>query len=186
MSVNLIKSYLGVLMSQINLSKGIPSYEKFQLIQKELVAFIMAEDIEATDEDVIRDFLNSKSHDEDLVDYTCEWLTTVIRSGKLTETIDIIHQKGIGGVRIENPFDIPYLSDEIWQKVESWRLRGIIPYDVVERLLVGLRNMDVRDWDEQEVSGLVANLLAPAFDAQSEEQEDLMVFEDQISESLYC
>ena len=94
--------------------------------------------------------------------------------------------KSIGGVRIENPFDIPYLSDEIWQKVESWRLRGIIPYDVVERLLVGLRNMDVRDWDEQEVSGLVANLLAPAFDAQSEEQDDLMVFEDQISASLYC
>jgi hypothetical protein len=173
-------------MSKVEPINYIPSYENFQKVQAKLVGFIMAEDIEATDDDVIREFLIAQGYEDTLVDYTCDWLTTVIRSGKLTETIDIIHQKSIAGVRIENPFDIPYLSDEIWKKVESWRLRGIIPYDVVERLLVGLRNMDVRDWDEDEVSDLVANLLAPAFDTKSAEQEDLLVLEDKISESLYC
>jgi hypothetical protein len=163
----------------------IPSYEEFEIVRQKLANFILLEGHEATDEDIIRDYLVSEGYTEGLVEYTCAWLENVVRSGKATETLDMIQQKSVTGIRIENPFDRPYISDPIWNKIESWRIRGILPADVVERLLVGLRNMDVRDWEEEDVNSLVANLIAPAFDEEAE-QEDLMVYESKISEEFYC
>lgn len=165
-------------------SLSIPTGDQKQLIRQNLADFIISQGHEATDEDIIRDYLFGCGHSEEMVDSTCEWLEMVIRSGKATETLDLIQQTMVAGVRVENPFDRPYLSDKLWKKIESWRLRGILPADVVERLLVGLRNVDVRDWEEEDVKDLVANLLAPAFN--DPEIEDLKVYENCITESFYC
>ena len=159
--------------------------EIFDCIRKKIANFLLLDGHEPTDEDLIREFLSDQGYDEDTIDLTLEWLADVVRSGKATETLDMIQQSGITGIRVENPFDKPYLSDIIWNKIESWRIRGILPADVVERLLVGLRNMDVRDWDEEEVRSLVANLIAPAFDEYST-QEDLKGYESKIINDLYC
>lgn len=160
------------------------SFDDKAALQSQLAHFLISQGHDATDEDVVRDFLADLGHTDDVVDETCDWLGRVVTSGKATESLDMLHQNMVSGLRIENPIDRPYLPDLIWKKIEGWRLRGILPADVVERLLIGLRNVDVRDWEEEDVKGLVANLIAPAFERC--EKEDLKVYERKISGSYYC
>lgn len=172
-------------MPVVSSVENFPSYDEFEQIQKKIAEFIILGGHEITDEFLIRDFMLSEAMTEREIEYTCDWIENVVRSGKAIETLDMIYQKSVKSVRVENPFDQPYLSDEMWKKIESWRLRGIIPNDVVERLLVGLRNMDVRDWEEDEVKELVANLIAPAFSTE-EEFADFAVYDAKITEQFYC
>lgn len=159
-------------------------------LQKMVAVFLMSEGIEATEYDVVSEYLDTLDVKESEREAVFEWLERIVRSGKPTESLDMIHQASISGIRIENPFDRAYMSDRLWKKIEGWRLRGILPADVVERLLIGLRNIDVRDWEDDDVRGLVADMLAPAFHSSNskdqKKQKDLRAFEKKIDSSFYC
>lgn len=171
-------------MSVQNFQTSCGNDDNLICLRKEVASFIRLIGLDATNENLIREYLEGSGYEQVLVDDTCEWLNLVFLSGRSSEVLDMIQQQDIDGLRVENPSDQQYLSDKIWRKISSWQMRGILPSDVVERLLIGLRNIDVRGWEEEEVSELVANLIYPGLDSYS--KIDFRFYEETVTGGFYC
>ena len=62
-------------------------------------------------------------------------------------------------LRVANPIETAFLSDELWQGLQVCRIRGLLNDDLMERLLDGMRSIDSRDWDEEDANALLIELL---------------------------
>lgn len=130
------------------------------LVVKQLANYIHSgrqEDELATIE--VRDELIACGFPEQEVYRAYAWLDQANRSGVLTESLAML-QPQVNGSRVINPIEKAYFSDELWRRIQVCRVRGLLSSDIVERLLEGMRTMDTRDWDEEDISSLINELLS--------------------------
>lgn len=92
------------------------------------------------------------------IDRACDWLERASLSGNLTEVLAMIQSRTFEGLRIANPLEIASFSSDLWRRLELCRQKGILSEEMIERLLEGIRTLDTRDWDEEEVSVLLTEL----------------------------
>lgn len=80
-------------------------------------------------------------------------------TGTLTEVLSMMHPAP-EGARVSSPLEEVCVSDRLWKQIQSLRCRGILASDVVERLIEGIRSLDTRDWEDEEITDLVTELMA--------------------------
>ena len=112
---------------------------------------------ELTENDV-RSELISKGFTDFDIDIACEWVDKAFNSGTLAESLAML-QEQTSSVRVNNPLEKLCFSEQVWARIELCCQKGLISRDTVERLLEGARYVDTRDWEDEEVSELLAEML---------------------------
>ena len=93
-------------------------------------------------------------------------------------------QRQSTGLRIINPLEDVCFSSAIWSRIEICRQKGLITDEAMERLLEGARVIDTRDWDDDEVANLLAEMLF-AFNPSNSEEEYLEMLQRCVPH-FYC
>ena len=81
-----------------------------------------------------------------------------MNSGTVNESLAMI-QKQAEGARVINPLEKVCFSASMWSRIELCKQKGLITDESVERILEGVRAIDTRDWDDEDVSNLLAEML---------------------------
>ena len=71
-------------------------------------------------------------------------------------------------MRVANPMERICFSKKIWSKIELCRHKGLLTHDIIERMLECARVIDTRDWDDEEVSNLLAEIFMSVLPGTSE------------------
>ncbi len=105
----------------------------------------------------------------------CELLRQGFSVGAVEQAFDWIDQASLGGqlnelftflqpinpnIRIQNPLEKAAVSDRLWQQIERCRHSGLVSQWYAEQVLEGMRTLDTRDWEDNEVDAFVAEMLA--------------------------
>ena len=115
---------------------------------------------QSTEEDgLLRVQLQARGFDLDLIRAAEKWCDKVQAAGSLVDVLSLFVPAGVGP-RLFSPLERVSISDEVWQSIESCRNRGIITLDMAERLLEGVRAMDTRDWDDEDVRSFLLDACA--------------------------
>lgn len=112
-----------------------------------------------------------------------EWLDKVTLSGSLSESLSMLQPQGTG-TRIANPIESIFLSEKLWNTLQVCRMKGLISDELMERFLEGVRTVDARDWDDEDVSGLMVELIGMVIPGLSEQQYLALV--EGNSTDFYC
>ena len=86
----------------------------------------------------------------DLIRAAEDWCEKAQAAGSLLDVLSVFAPSG-GGYRMSSPLERVSVSEDVWRVIENCRNRGIITIDMAERLLEGVRAMDTRDWDDEDV-----------------------------------
>lgn len=124
------------------------------------------DELELTERYVREELLDAgfASHD---IEKACAWVEKAVNSGTVVESLAMLQTQG-DGVRIPNPMEQICFSKRIWSKIELCRHKGILSNDIIERMLEGARVIDTRDWDDEEVSNLLAEIFISVLPGTSE------------------
>ncbi len=117
-------------------------------------------------EGYLRQSLLQEGHPQTDVDYALDWLERAAHSGNLSEVLCMM-QSATVGARIESPLERACFSDAIWQDIIRLRAKGLVGQEVVERLVEGIRNIDARDWDDEEVRALIMDVMSKSLPGRS-------------------
>ena len=60
---------------------------------------------------------------------------------------------------MDSPLERVFISDAIWQDLESSRRKGLLSGDTTEMIIEGIRAVDTRDWDDEEVRTFIKDVL---------------------------
>lgn len=131
----------------------------------ELVVFGYDE-LELT-ERYVREELREAGFEIHDIEQACAWVEKAVNSGTVVESLAMLQSQG-DGVRISHPMEKVCFSKRIWSKIELCRHKGILSNDVIERMLEGARVIDTRDWDDEEVSNLLAEIFISVLPGSSE------------------
>lgn len=112
---------------------------------------LVSENLDSWDENLLIGRLTAASFSKDTIDQALTWLQNAALNGQLQQIIGFIYERDLPRMRIENPSEGAFISNRLWKRLETMRLKGIINLETVERLLAGLRSLDCRDWEEDEV-----------------------------------
>jgi hypothetical protein len=55
-----------------------------------------------------------------------------------------------------------FVSDRMWKEIDRARQREVMNTDLAERLIEGIRALDTRDWEDDEVRSFIADVMADA------------------------
>lgn len=117
------------------------------------------------------------------IDLACEWVEKALNSGTLSESLAMLQDQS-HCARIRNPLEGVCFSEEVWNKIESCYQKGLLSRDKMERLLEGARVIDTRDWEDDDVTGLLAEMLN-SINPSISESEYLNILE-RGTPSYYC
>ena len=109
-------------------------------------------------EHYVRDELVDKGFKETEISQAVVWVEKAVNSGTVNESLAML-QRQSSGTRIVNPLEQVCFSSSIWSRLEICRQKGLISDEAVERILEGARVIDTRDWDDDDVSNLLAEML---------------------------
>lgn len=128
-------------------------------VVKTMANFVITgyEEKELTEDYVKNDLLNLGYIEKD-VDEAVQWVKKAVLSGNLSESLAML-QPQVNGIRIADPLEKICFSPRIWAKIDSCRQRGILSNDLAEKLIEGVRALDTRDWEEEEVCQLLAEIV---------------------------
>lgn len=140
------------------------------------------DELELTEQSV-KDALLGKGFAEDAISTACGWIEKAVNSGTVNESLAML-QKQSSGYRIINPLEEVCFSSSIWSRIELCRQKGLISDEAMERLLEGARVIDTRDWDDDEVTNLLAEMLF-AFNPVSSEDDYLRMLKRCVPQ-YYC
>ncbi len=124
------------------------------------------DELELTERYVREELLEAGFSSTD-IEAACDWVEKAVNSGTVVESLAMLQSKG-EGVRITNPMERICFSNKIWSKIELCRHKGILSSDIIERMLEGARVIDTRDWDDEEVSNLLAEIFIAVLPGTSE------------------
>ena len=93
------------------------------------------------------------------VDQAIEWLEQTAFMGNLSDVLSMMQTANVGA-RIESPLERASFSDAVW--MDLWRLRskGLVGQEVMERLVEGIRSIDARDLEDEDVRALITDVMA--------------------------
>lgn len=107
----------------------------------------------------IRQMLKDESFPSEDIAAAFAWLDMAALNGNLMESLAMLEPPP-AALGLHNSFESAFLSQKMRSRIEVCRLQGIFGNDVVENVIEGLRAFDVREMNEKELSGLVAELLS--------------------------
>lgn len=122
------------------------------------------------EEDIFEGFLRrsliSDGHCADAVDHAIDWLEQAAFKGNLSEVLSMMQTANIGS-RIESPLERASFSDAVW--LDLWRLRsrGLVGQEVMERLVEGIRSIDARDLEDEDVRALITDVMSKSMPGKS-------------------
>lgn len=120
--------------------------------------FILNSNIEWHDEESLRRELSGQDFDRITIDRVLQWIAKAALSGQLYEVLGMLVPKS-SAPRVEHPLEKLFISDEVWREIDGFRRRDILTDDTAERLLEGIRAMDTRDWDDDEVRNFIDEVM---------------------------
>lgn len=143
----------------------------------EITDLMVCEGVEVWDENYICSQLTGKGFDPLVIDRALNWLQEASVSSPSSDLIGSIHEHGRTRIRVENPGETAFFSNDLWKRLEVLRLKGVISLDILEKLLAKLRDLDTRDWEEDEVRRFVNQVVCQASDYSvfPEELSDLSI-----------
>lgn len=147
---------------------------------REIASMVVRDGLHQADEGVMRRALLASGFTEDDILKAFDWIDHAERSGNLLECLVIIAPRP-AGTRIEHPMERMFVSDRVWSEIGRARRREVMNPDLAERLLEGIRALDTRDWEDDEVRSFIADVIAGSSngaDAMKVEQ----VLKDQLPE----
>lgn len=107
---------------------------------------------------LIREQLTEQGFSTDGIGKALDWMDQAALSGNLMDTLSMF-QPVSDHVRIEHPLERLSIHPLLRRAVYICRRKGLITTDMGERLLEGLRTLDTRDWDEQEIESYLTEVL---------------------------
>lgn len=88
------------------------------------------------------------------------WVEKAQASGSLSESLAMLQGSDTSlSVRLSNPLERICINDRLWLRLYSCRQKGLLSQELFERLIEGVRAVDVRDWDEYDETQLLEELL---------------------------
>ena len=134
-------------------------------------------------EHYVKDELIGKGFRESEITQAVTWVEKAVNSGTVNESLAML-QKQSTGTRVVNPLEKVCFSRSIWSRLEICRQKGLISDEAVERILEGARVIDTRDWEDDEVSNLLAEMLF-TFNPNNSETEYLEMLQRCVPQ-FYC
>ena len=102
------------------------------------------------------------------IELACDWIEKAVISKTLYESLTML-QEASDCPRIANPIETLCFSSKVWNQINRCYKRGLLSRDLLERLLECARAVDTRDWEDEEVAKLFAEMLATINPSVSEE-----------------
>jgi hypothetical protein len=126
-----------------------------------LPRLMMIEDLRLEDEGKIRQRLCELGFEKEHVLYALAFLEGAQQSGYL-EDVFAMALSAPSALRTQHPLERICISDHIWALICECRGRGVLGDEMVERLMEGLRRVDTRDWEDDEVCDFIEGVLVAA------------------------
>jgi len=123
---------------------------------------------EELEEDFVRFSLLNRGFQSENIELALDWLEKASMSGNVADVFSMFMKPMSDSIRIINPLEKICLSDKAWKKFHQMRQHGIISEDLAERLIEGLRSVDTRDWEEDEVYTFLFEALSASLPNSSE------------------
>jgi hypothetical protein len=120
---------------------------------------LILENIESWDETFVFAKLTAGGFSPAVTEAAVTWLQNASLQGRLQEIIGFIQERNIPRTRIENPAEGAFISNKLWKRLETMRLKGVVNLETMERLLAALRGLDCRDWEDAEVWDFVSQVV---------------------------
>ncbi len=126
-------------------------------------------------EQYVKETLLGKGFAEDAISTAFTWVEKAVNSGTVNESLAMLQRQSTG-LRVINPLEEVCFSSSIWSRIELCRQKGLITDEAMERLLEGARVIDTRDWEDDEVTNLLAEMLF-AFNPGNSEDDYLQMLQ---------
>lgn len=139
-------------------------------VVREMAGFIISgyDESELTEGYVKKDLV-SQGYKEKEILKAYEWLEKTALSGTLAESLAMLRPHH-DNPRIPNPIEAVYISEKLWNRIQLCRYKGLINAETVEKVVEGIRVIDPRDWEDEDVVSLLAELLSSALPGTSEKE----------------
>lgn len=125
---------------------------------RSVAALVETEGLQLSDATSASLALEKQGFDRDDIARALAWLEQASLSGSMHEVIGMLQPRH-SAPRIPHPAELAYLRPDIWDKIVQCRMHGLLNDDFAERLIEGLRGLDVRDLDDSEVAQLIDEVL---------------------------
>jgi len=137
--------------------QGSVQQEWWQAVRS-IAELVHRQGIQPDDDRQIRAQLVEQGYSEAGICQALDWMDRAALSGNLSDSLAMI-QDTTTYLRVEHVLEQVSVHPQLLRAVTTCRQRAWLQSDVAERLLEGLRVMDSRDWDRQEIDGFLADVL---------------------------
>jgi len=116
-------------------------------------------DYDELEDDMVQVALQGQGYTRKSIEEALDWLEMASNSGNIADVFSMLLPSA-GSVRVASPLEKVCISDKLWLHLENIRNRGIISDDLAERLLEGIRGLDTRDWEDDEVRAFIEEVIS--------------------------
>lgn len=131
----------------------------------------------------VRHELAGHGYSQKEIDRACEWIDKALQSGTLNECLSMLDEH-VEATRLNNPIETICLSEKVWSRLDQCYQKGLLSRGLIERVLEGVRFVDTRDWEDDEVASLMAEMLS-SFNPSISESEYLEML-NRCLPTYYC
>ncbi len=107
---------------------------------------------------LLREQLTEQGYSRDGIGKALDWMDQAAMTGNLMDTLSMF-QPVSEHIRIDHALERLAIHPLLRRAVYICRRKGLINLDLAERLIEGLRVLDTRDWDEQEIESYLVEVL---------------------------
>ncbi|NDE13366.1 DUF494 family protein [bacterium] len=126
---------------------------------REIASMVVRDGLHQADEGMMRKALLAAGFGEEEILRAFDWIDHAERSGNVLETLVMLAPRP-AGIRVPHPMERMFVSDRVWKEIDRARQREVMNTDMAERLLEGIRAMDTRDWEDDEVRSFIVDVMA--------------------------
>ena len=130
-------------------------------VVKAMAAFVGSgfDESDLTESEMRRELL-AQGFTESAVAMAVAWVEKAQVSGSLSESLAMLQASDtLLSIRLSNPIERICINDRLWLRLYSCRQKGLLSQELFERLVEGVRTIDVRDWDEFDETQMLEELL---------------------------
>lgn len=126
---------------------------------REVASMVVRDGLHQADEGMMRRVLLDSGFGEDAILQAFDWIDHAERSGNVLEALVMLAPRP-DGIRVAHPMERMFVSDRVWKEIDRARQREVMNTDLAERLIEGIRALDTRDWEDDEVRSFIADVMA--------------------------
>ncbi len=158
-----------------------PSWEIITVLAEMLNSGITYEEM---GDDNIRELLLANDFAADQIDVTLDWLENAAKTASIADIISMVSSHDHHPQRVVNPLENASISSQLWSRFNLLRSRGFLSDDTAERVLEGLRSIDTRDWEGEDISVFLSEILQHSLPHASE-QTVIKILRNEPTPELY-